>query len=399
MRRVLSSVIGMAVAFPLYAQGLMPLDDSELSAINGQAFVSIDQQNSPIASDNAIFTRINLGLDIEIQTNMDVLELGRYEREGEREGSSDLLARNFGLGYIHNSDYFARYPEASRQRRPDGSNYANGDIVPFFIKDPYIEFARDRTTGEPIGVRIGFGGAEGILSGEIESLTGAVNIQIRDTGAGLKAAREAQRTGGGNAIDELILLLAPTLTSSNPLVLPVKLVYGPDDPRKGQLDPIRAQYVGAANGDELTINGANILVSGLVGLISPLMTSEVRVRNCGLFSGCDLIIVAQQCDILGLVACFDLKNYNSFPIGTLSSDRKYVTGPASGLFISAQSKDLSWLNDVKKANPTASDFIRTTSGAFFNIPNGTVAVGLQQALVTGIERYRGEYIERGVGLF
>jgi len=68
------------------------------------------------------------------------------------------------------------------------------------------------------------------------------------------------------------------------------------------------------------------------------------------------------------------------------------------MFLSFQTKDLEWLSDVRKANPTSEDFIKATSGAFFNIPNGAVTVNMTEAL-QGVEGMRREYIDRGVGLF
>ena len=56
------------------------------------------------------------------------------------------------------------------------------------------------------------------------------------------------------------------------------------------------------------------------------------------------------------------------------------------------------LKDVKKSDLTVEDFIRATSGAFFNIPNGATEVNLNEAL-NGTDRYRTEYIDRGRGLF
>ncbi|CAN0592906.1 unnamed protein product, partial [Ectocarpus sp. 12 AP-2014] len=72
--------------------------------------------------------------------------------------------------------------------------------------------------------------------------------------------------------------------------------------------------------------------------------------------------------------------------------------PKTGAFISFQTKDLEWLTDVKNTSATPEDFIRATSGAFFNIPNGAVEVNLAEAL-NGTVRYRTEYIDRGKGLF
>jgi len=42
-----------------------------------------------------------------------VLELGRYEREGEKSGTSDVLIEDFALGYINNRAYFDRNRKAA----------------------------------------------------------------------------------------------------------------------------------------------------------------------------------------------------------------------------------------------------------------------------------------------
>ena len=82
--------------------GLEPISDQQLSDVTGQAFVSIDRQYHPDPAENTSYTRINMGMDIEVQTNIDVLEVGRYDRSGEKPGSADLLIENFALGYINN---------------------------------------------------------------------------------------------------------------------------------------------------------------------------------------------------------------------------------------------------------------------------------------------------------
>ena len=95
----------------------------------------------------------------------------------EEAGSSDLLIHNYSLGYIYDDAYFARNPKAPRQFKDDGSAYTNGEIVPFKMTDPFIEFAYDESGKEMVGTRIGFGQALGVISGEIEYLTGSVNVE------------------------------------------------------------------------------------------------------------------------------------------------------------------------------------------------------------------------------
>ena len=397
-RKRLFLALSMVLSSAAHAD-LQPISDTELSEVTGQAFVSIDRQYHPDPNENTSYTRVNLGMDIEIQTNVDVLEMGRYERTGEKQGSSDVLIRDFALGYINNQAYYSKNPDSPRQYRPDGSAYGENEIVPFMIDSPFFEFAFDETTNEVVGVRLGFGESMGILSGKIETLTGNVNVDIIDRGEGL---REANSTG--NFFDQLIVLLTPLLESGSPLATKAQLVYGAeDDPRIGELDPIRAEYIGIPNGEKFVLEGAAGFTRwSLKNLIGWGSSSEIEVPDCSFFScgAGDIYVYAQDCMVLGIDSCFDLDIYNSFPIGQVEevNGERRITGPADGAFISFQTKDLDWLKDVKKTDITVEDFIRATSGAFFNIPNGATEVNLNEALY-GTDRYRTEYIDRGRGLF
>lgn len=400
MSKKLQALIVAIVSLPVSAEaGLQPISDEQMSDVTGQAFLSVDRQYHPDPDNTTSYTRVNLGMDIEIQTNVDVLELGRYEREGEKAGSSDVLIRDFALGYINNQAYYQRNPKAARQYRPDGSSYNENEIVPFMIDNPFFEFAFDEATNEVVGVRLGFGHAMGVLSGKIETLTGNVNVDIIDRGEGLRDA-----SSSGNFFDQLIVLLTPLLEGGSPLATKAQLVYGDDnDPRVGELDPIRAEYIGIPNGEKFVLENAGSFtrwsVKNLIGWGS---SSEIEVPNCSFFScgSGDIYVYADGCRVLGIDACFDLDIYNSFPIGQVEevNGERRLTGPADGAFISFQTKDLDWLKDVKKSDLTVEDFIRATSGAFFNIPNGATEVNLNEAL-NGTDRYRTEYIDRGRGLF
>ncbi|WP_242674568.1 hypothetical protein [Marinobacter halodurans] len=375
---------------------LKPISDEAMSEVTGQAFVSVDRQQYPSADNNTSYTRVNLGMDIEIQTNADTFELGRYERDGEVEGSSDVLINNFSLGYIYDSSYYERNPDAARQLKADGSAYQDGEIVPFKISNPYLEFAYDESTEEIVGFRFGFGESQGILSGAIQQLTGNINIDILDRGEGLSAA-----DSNGNLFDQMVGFLTPVLAGSSPLKTKARLVQGnPDRDNYGGLDPVRAEYIGVPNGEKFVLEDVNYLVAGLIDIISPTLSSELYTENCSLFGGCDVVVVAQQCEVLGIQACFDLGIYNSMPVGQIEdvNGKRTITGPSDGAFISFQTKDLEYLADVAKSDPSPEDFIKATAGAFFNIPNGAVTVNLEEAL-TGIEGQRREYIDRGVGLF
>ena len=241
---------------------LQPINDSQMSDITGQAYMSIDQNFHPDSTKNVSYTRINYGLDIETQMNADTTVLGEYARAGET-NTADVDISNLSLGHIYDSNYYANNPSMPRPVKDNGASYHDGEIVPFKITDPYLEFAKDETTQDIIGMRIGFGGAEGILSGSIKSLTGNVNVQITDHGTGLKNASSAT----GNFLDKTVLLLAPLLTASSPISAHAELVKGTTGADgkfvagSGQLDGIRADHVGMADGSKFTINNVNGLTT------------------------------------------------------------------------------------------------------------------------------------------
>lgn len=382
------------VGFPVSAD-LTPIDDEELSAVVGQAYISIDKTYHPDASKNTSYTRINMGLDIELQTNIEYLELGRYERNdpyGDQK-PADVMATDFSLGYIYNSNYFNQNPDAARPIKDDGSGYQNGEIVPFEITDPFIEFAYDETTQEMTGVRIGFGEAKGMLSGNIESLTGNIDVDIRDQGEGMRAA-----SSSGNLADQLLVLLTPLLEKDSPIEAQAQLVD-----QYGNLDPIRSTMIGIADNETFVLSGASGFTRWSVrNLLGGFSSSEIEVPNCSFFScpGGDIIIYVNDCKVLGVDACFNLEQFESFPIGQIEerNGERYLTDSATGMFISFQTQDLEWLQDVRAQNPSAEDFVKATSGAFFNIPNSSVTVNLEEAL-NGVPRVRTEYIDRGNGLF
>lgn len=378
---------------------LRPITDHQMSEVTGQAFVSVDRQYHPDPNNSTAYTRVNLGMDIDIQTNVDVLEMGRYDRAGEKPGTSDVLIKDFALGYINNRAYYDANPKAPRTFKPDGSAYGEGEIVPFHIDNPFFEFAYDETSQEIVGVRLGFGKSMGVLSGKIETLTGNVNVDIIDHGEGLSSAQSS-----GNLFDQLIVLLTPLLEGGSPLETKARLVYGADgDPNIGSLDPVRAEYIGVPDGEKFVLKDASAFtrwsVKNLIGWGS---SSEIEVPGCSFLScpGGDIYVYAKDCLVLGIDSCFDLDIYNSFPIGTVGEKNgvRAITGPADGAFISFQTKDLDWLKDVSKTDITPEDFVRATAGAFFNIPNGATEVNLNEALY-GTQRYRTEYIDRGKGLF
>jgi hypothetical protein len=336
-----------------YAQ-LIPIDEGELSNTTGQAFINIDQTSA----NGFDFTKLTLGLDIETSVNADKLQLGRYDRAGEVAGTSDIDLSNFALGTID----------------------ASGAIVPFEIKDPFIELAYEDNGGRQdlVGVRLGFGGAKGALSADINSLTGNVNVKIKDTASGLASS--------GNGLGQL----AGAVLASNPIEGEAVLVDA-----NGNLDPIRATMVGLPDGEKF-----NIYSGGAKGgYWSSWNTNAVALHavttltfgsvSCGDSAALFLrwecyhaTITSNDCKALGIATCFDLNKYKKLDVGKKQSDGTFDF--ANGMFVSFQSKTVTW-KDGSTNTPAV-------SGAFMNIPNGGLEVTLAQAF-NGTQRARTRYVD------
>lgn len=239
------------------------LDDDQLSDVVGQAFINLTTD----AANGLNFTRINFGADIETQLNMKKLQLGQYNRSGELAGSADIAIDNFALGTV---------------------NDTTGAINPFLISNPYIEFAYDGS--KMVGIRIGFGEAKGYLSGDIKTLTGNVPVDLYGTGSQLGGSISC----GLLALDCLAAKTAITLTGSSQYTAQAELVNSSGNP-----DPIRAAMIGLKNGTALDMHDSTIIGS-LVNVLLPFLTSN-------------------DCKLMGAQTCFNLAQYQSFPI-----DRKSV---------------------------------------------------------------------------
>ena len=346
MSRLITALLLSALTVGANAE-LNPISDEQMSEVTGQAFVSIDRQYHPSANDSTAYTRVNLGMDIDVQANVDLAEVGKYSRAGET-NPSDVDIGNLSLGYIQNQAYYADNDNMPRQRKPDGSAYADGEIVPFSIENPYFEFAQDEGTGEVVGFRMGFGEAQGVLSGDIQALTGNVNIQIEDTAQGL-----SNLTSGGSFADRFLIQLGPAILGNSPISARAQLAHGPDSPNAGELDPVRATHAGLPNDHRLELRDVSGFLRNTVRvLFQNSLSSRTEYPNCtGLFS-CGtgpIYVYADNCQLLGVNVCFKLENYNSFPLGEINqvAGESRLTGPVDGVFLSFQTKDLDWLKDVR----------------------------------------------------
>jgi len=144
---------------------LKPIADEELGQYSGQAAIAFDVNQIGSTS----YTRVTLGMEADLQMNIDTLEAGNYVKSGEAL-AADLSITNMGFGSISTD---------ATQVQLDGQTYAVNDIIPFELNDPFFELAQN-DSDELIGFRLGFGEARGQLTGDFDSISGNVGVEITD---------------------------------------------------------------------------------------------------------------------------------------------------------------------------------------------------------------------------
>lgn len=156
--------VTLALSCPVLAD-LQPIADDELGDVVGQAAVAFDINE---LNGNS-YTRVTLGMEADIQMNINNVELGNYAKAGETL-SADFAATNLAFGSISTN---------SSQVQLDGQTYNVNDIVPFELNDPFFEIAQN-ASDELVGFRLGFGEARGQLSGDFTSISGNIGADITD---------------------------------------------------------------------------------------------------------------------------------------------------------------------------------------------------------------------------
>ncbi|ALN18115.1 hypothetical protein DFO61_5169 [Ectopseudomonas oleovorans] len=299
---------------------MVELEDSELSDVTGQAFINL----STDSHSGLNFTKIDFGVKVETQMNIKKLELGNYSRSGETM-PADLSINNFALGTVGPND----------------------TINPFLINNPYLELAYNGN--RVVGVRIGFGEAQGFLSGDINSFTGNLAIDIYGKGSYL-----------GDKItcgwDFIVCLPAKGLVSGvwadEEFKAQATLVNG-----QGGADPVRATKAGLVNGTQLAMPDNSQFANFLLGLFT-----------------------SQNCNLLGVTTCFNLADYKTLPVGKFDTNTNQFLDTSKGVFISLQTENVPW-----RDQQNAGQFINALAGAFMNMPrnadgSGAVTLSFQQAL-------------------
>lgn len=322
LKSVLTLLCGSLFACAAQAE-LQPMADSELAEITGQALVTLDG----LTYGGFEYTRVNLGAEIDLLTNIDELRLGNYARNQPNTVSNqpaDIRIDNFALG------------------RVDNANSSNASVVPFQVRDPYLEFAfkvNAQGIREVAGIRVGFGRARGDLSGDIHSLTG--NMQGLVTGSAATAREYYMQQNNLNAFTCTFNFncLALSLAGNSEIFSQVELVKSGTGETTINGQPInRATHIGVPKGASFHTDNA---------LLEPLLPAIAS--NNG------------DCTASGLPACFSLLNYKSIFVGDRTQADLGIGG-AQGVFFSLQNQNVPW-QDLASPN---NQFVATQSGAFAN---------------------------------
>lgn len=338
---------------------MVPLYDEELSDVSGQAFVTIDQE-SMFGTD---FTRVNVGMELKTQLNIDELKLGEYYRWENGEACPDCDGTEAGLEkqpadlWVKNMSFGAIAETAGYKM--DGRYYDAGEIMPFEFYDPYLEIAKK--DDELIGLRIGVRQARGIFSGDLLSFTGQLPVRIKDKASALI---DAPNRPWWFAAAGALLPKTPVEGQAHPVTAPNTIDGEVDYETGGEPDPVRADHIGLPSGSAFTL--------GPVPLIGNI---DFATTNCNLY---------------GVPTCFPMTQFKSLDVGEKQADGTYL--PTGGFFLSMQKQAMAWIDPVSKQT------VSTPSGFFYSVPVGGVELDLDQSF-NGTPRRRVEYIDRGVDLF
>lgn len=347
-----------AMTASLSSVALEAIPDDELNHYTGQAFITVDASSySDATLGNYEFTRVNLGLDIETLSNADELRIGEFDRSYGADGTAPIVDDNRNIVFnadgsvaVHDADIIIQ--NFALGRVDNYNDPENAEIVPFKIKDPYIELAYKTDPGNSsirriAGVRIGFGQAQGDLSGDLISLTGNLEGEIR--GPGSIAYDAACGTGGTATWFQCIEL---SLAANTEIYAEVKLLDGATGEATLDGAPYlkRASWIGVPTGTNFESDD-----SGLIASLIPTLTNS------------------EDCAVIGVTACFRTTNYQSVYVGDPTQD--FENGSASGAFISLQLESVPWEDLSGIAGATR---VYTEKGAFLNIAKYADSSGQQR---------------------
>jgi hypothetical protein len=373
-------------ALPLCA--MEAISEREMSEVSGQAFITVDASSySRNAGDewdgDFEFTKINLGLDIETIFTADSLRVGEFERtvyedgtvpatttidnpdiDGTKTGQAydldgdgqfdtlpaDIIIENFALGRVVN------YRDAATA--VIGSKADGGD--PFQIRNPFIELAYKIEGGERrvSGVRIGLGQAKGWLSGDILSLTGVLQGQIK--GPVNIVFQQAPCNGNPYSAPFPDCFLLGTGRSTE-IYSEIGLVDGANNsPTYGY----GAGAEAAPTEDGFTYPYANVPYLKRASWAGVPAGRNFKSDFGGVAALIPGLTVSQDCAVEGTPGCFSLSTYQSIYVGNNNDELTFDQTAASGVFVSLQSESVPW-EDLSGLD--SADRVLTQRGAFLNL--------------------------------
>lgn len=396
LSKFLVAFISVFVAcFVAYSQAMQPITDEELSAITGQAFITVSTSSFQQNGIDYQFTKLNIGAIIETLFNADLLKIGEFTRTADdsRTGDgtvritnefgeevlsghkydtnnngvydADIIIENFALGHIEYAGFsYEEALEAAKQTANNGGNASEqffndytsklsdsadlAKIVPFLLENPYLELAKVVSGDDQrfAGVRLGFENGLGYLSGDLISLTGNIRGLVR-----------------GQDVEACVELLFTCIPIAVSFTTPFELIDGSD-----------ALGNASARGDGSNrFEAANLKRASWLG---PQNGTSVDVTLDDLFDF-PLTVAVTGCDakLLGISTnvntCFASTGFESIFIGdtgvdrTKSAEEQLDESAAQGVFISLQNENVPWENTSGVGDPR----VLTETGAFLNIPS------------------------------
>lgn len=346
-KRMMYPMAFATLAAAVQVSALEAISDREMSEINGQAFIKVDatsyNQGTGDWAGQYEFTKVNLGLDIETLTTADTLKVGEFERTAYQDGTVPVLNDDRTIIYdangnpvVHEADIIIN--DFALGRVENYRNAAEATIDPFMIRDPYIELAYKVEDGvrRVAGVRIGFAQAQGWLSGEIVSLTGRFQGEIRGLVATVYEQNCDSWLDGFNCLEL-------SLAQSTEIYTQIDLLdasNGSGTAGNGEAYLKRASWAGVPNGRSFESDD-----SGLIASLIPILT------------------VADDCEVTGTPACFRTTIYQSIYVGQEGVGFE-EGGAASGAFLSLQTEAVPW-EDLSGLD--SADRVLTERGAYLNM--------------------------------
>ena len=345
-----------------HVSALEAITDRELSNVAGQAFITVDTSSySDPTYGEFEFSKINLGVDIEIQANADSVKLGTFDREYGSEGTAPLIdvvydgtdrivtyrdLDNDGVVDVNGSDLQL---DNLALGRVDDHMSDNPTIVPFNIHNPYIELAYkvdENNVRRIAGVRLGAESGYGNLSADLISLTGTFEgLVIGELSDARDFACSSSATFGECVLLSAAALIDPVIYSELNLLDGATGEPIPPASDDGALYIKRAQWAGIRNGDYFTTRGDS---SDLV---------RVTIES---------LAVSDECSALGVQTCFNIGIYDSIYVGVDDadeSDDNFEDNGAKGVFVSLQSEVVPW--EDLSGLPDA-DRVYAEHGAYLN---------------------------------